>query len=429
MSQAEAKQKHSLDAKQSHRLRQDILQALDPYPPFAHLPVGTVYISLTKWCPVGCEHCNFASLPARRAQGMRDSFHSADAQTHLLHFVNQLDAWKIVLSGGGEPLLEPALVERLLEHAETGRLEEIEVVTSGMWGKTSAAALRMLMRLTDAYHRRAHPSTVKLVLRLSVDWFHRQSMGMAPILHILRLLDTPDFRETDCYIRSVLLQNDTTIQDLALAVQGELSLLTDYQQTLTLPGGRRILIYYKNLILDGRLNWQKLAALPVKLPSTSLIGEFSKRLRSSSGRLIPGLTYSGPVVRHHWGLSLDILHNGEIRLLEATAPDNVPSLYEVDWLAARARLLADPLTIYLLEDGPEALAELMQEIRPDAQRIAQETNQLYFIVEKLLDTADARLWATVNVLRLQRKRGSRRFDDDLLHEATRYVQQMERRSS
>lgn len=429
MSQTEAKERHLLAARQSDRLRQDILQELDPYPEWTNLPVGTVYISPTKWCPVGCEHCNFASLPARGAQRTRESFHSADAQARLLRFVNQLDAWKIVLSGGGEPLLEPALVERLIESAETARLEEIEVVTSGMWGKTPASALKVLTRLARAYRRRAHPSAVKLVLRLSVDWFHRQAMGLTPILHILRLLDTPEFSDIDCYIRSVLLQNDTTIQALALAIQGELSPLIDYQQTLTLPGGRRILVYAKNLILDGRLNRQKLATLPVALPPASAISEFSRRLRGSTGRFIPGLTYSGPVVRHHWGLSLDILHDGGIRILETTAPDNVPSLYEEDWPTARARLLADPLTIYLLEDGPEALAGLMQEIRPDALQLAQDTNQLYFIVEKLLNTADARLWATVQVLLLQRARGSSYFDDHLLREAIQYLQAIESRGS
>jgi hypothetical protein len=92
-------------------------------------------------------------------------------------------------------------------------------------------------------------------------------------------------------------------------------------------------------------------------------------------------------------------------------------------------LYTDPLTIYLLEDGPEALATLMQEFNADMVQLARSTNQLYFIVEKLLQTADARLWATVKVLLLHRERGRHLFDDHLLQEAMHYLKHLERRQT
>jgi hypothetical protein len=241
--------------------------------------------------------------------------------------VNQLQAWKVVLSGGGEPLLEPVMVERFIEHVTSERLEEIEVITSGFWGKTSGAALKMLTRLAHAYRRRQPSSHAKFFLRLSVDWFHRQSMGLAPIEHILRLLDRPEFADVHCYIRSVLLLEDSTMDDLAAALGAHLGSLADYQQILTLPGGRQIPVYYKNLILDGRLSQQTLASFPVKPSPAASVEAFSARFRDATGRFIPGLTYGGPVVRHLDGVALDIEHDGSVRILEATAPDNVPSLY------------------------------------------------------------------------------------------------------
>src|SRR5216683_6345766 len=77
----------------------------------------------------------------------------------------------------------------------------------------------------------------------------------------------------------------------------------------------------------------------------------------------------------------------------------------------------------LFTDGPEALASLLQEIRADATRIAQSTNQLYFIVKRLLNTPDVRLWATVKILLLHRERRRYLFDDHLLREAMYYLQQ------
>lgn len=418
-------ERNSLEQSDSQRLRHQILHALHTYQHPGPSHVGAVYVSPTKFCHVGCDHCNFASLPMRAVPGSRDAFHTMPSQTRLLEFVNQLQAWKVVLSGGGEPLLEPAMVERFIEQVTSERLEEIEVVTSGFWGKTPAAAQKVLARLAHAYHRRASTSHAKFFLRLSVDWFHRQSLGLAPIEEILRVLDRPDFADIHCYIRSVLLLDDSTMEDLATAVGAQLGPLADYQQLLTLPSGRQIPVYYKNLILDGRLSQQNLGLFPVKPSPVASANVFSDRFRDTAGRFIPGLTYGGPIVRHLDGVALDIEHDGSVRILEATAPDNVPSLYTHDWPAAREMLYTDPLTIYLLEDGPEALAALMQDFHADTVRVAKSTNQLYFMVNKLLNTPDARLWATVNVLLLHRERGRYFFDDHLLQEAIQYLKPLE----
>lgn len=406
---------------ESQRLRRQILTGLNPYecpgPPSA----GTVYVWPTKYCPVQCAHCNFASPLPGRGRSNSDSFHSANAQSRLVEFVNQLGIWKAVISGGGEPFLELKTVERLVQEVQSERLDEIEVITSGFWGRTPKSAQRILACLADAYRRRSKSDNVKLLLRLSVDWFHRQSIGLEPIENIIRAWDTGGFTELGCYIRSVLMTGDSTIRDLAASLDADLGPIVDYQQDLVLRSGRRVLVYYKNLIIDGRLSPSSLVSLPVALSPMASAAQFSNRFRDASGRLIPALTYTGPVVRHLDGVSLIVEYDGGIKILEATAPDNVPSIYEHDWPSARARLYSDPLTIYLLEDGPEALARLMHEIRADSMQIATDTNQLYYIVDKLLQTPEARLWATVKILLVHRERGRQAFDDRLLQDALRYL--------
>lgn len=408
----------------SQHLRSHILSTLDPYDHPGPLTISIVYIWPSRFCSVGCGHCNFASSPIIGLSREQDSFHSADAQVRLVEFINQLNVWKVVLSGGGEPLLEPATVERVIENVQSERLEEIEVITSGIWGKTLKSSERILNRLMNAHRRRSQSCEceTKFLLRLSVDWFHRQSMGLTPIENIIQTLDSRDFADIHCYIRSVLLVGDSTIHDLAASLHADLSPLTDYQQTLTLPSGRSILVYYKNLIIDGRLNQETLSSLPVQPSSIASAAQFSKRCRESSGRFIPGLTYNGPKVHHLDGLNLTIEYDGSVKILEATAPDNVPSLYENDWQTARAMLYSDPLTIYLLEDGPEEFIKIMQEIRADSMYIGKNTNQLYYIVDKLLNTPDERLWATVKVLQMHRERGRLNFADDLLQDAIQYLE-------
>ena len=57
----------------------------------------------------------------------------------------------------------------------------------------------------------------------------------------------------DVYIRSVLIDGDRTIVDLAQKLGATLTGMVDFQQTLMLPGGLEIPVYYKNLIVDGRI--------------------------------------------------------------------------------------------------------------------------------------------------------------------------------
>jgi hypothetical protein len=73
-------------------------------------------------------------------------------------------------------------------------------------------------------------------------------------------------------------------------------------------------VYLKNLILDGRLSPQTLARSPVQAAPVGSIATFSTLLSDAFGRFLPGITYSGPIVRRGEGLSLDIEHDGSVRI-------------------------------------------------------------------------------------------------------------------
>ena len=407
---------------EAQRLRNEILATLPAYQRPGPSIAGTVYVWPTRFCNVGCAHCNFAAPTPTGNRSRLDSFHTINAQKRLVTFVNQLGMWKAVLSGGGEPLLEPKVVEYFIERIQSDHLEEIEIITSGFWGKTLHSAHNVLTRLLAAYHQRHKPERVRFLLRLSVDWFHQRILGLEPIKNILLTLNSNEFKDVHCYIRSVLLVGDSTIKRLAADLNAHVGPLKDYQQILTLPQGKHILVYYKNLILDGRLNHESLNTLPIKPSPAALSATFSERFRNAAGQHIPGRTYNGPVVRHLDGLALIIENDGNVKILEATAPDNIPSLYEHDWSSVRRKFYSDPLTVYLLEDGPEALAEMMRELNPAYAQIAADTNQLYYIVDKMLSLSDARLWATVKVLLLHLQRKRLIFDDQILYEAKRYLE-------
>jgi hypothetical protein len=175
--------------------------------------------------------------------------------------------------------------------------------------------------------------------------------------------------------------------------------IVDYQQELLLPDGRTILVYHKNLIVDGRMNQRKLARLPIGLPTDSRADVFGKRFENDRGKSVPARTYNGPTVKHLDGLACLIDDDGKVRILEGNDPERSPNVRTTDvWADAVEHLYADPLTVFLVDNGPQELAKILADAFPEAATLASDTNQLYHLTELLLAKPDRRLYAMLRVL-------------------------------
>ncbi|MDF9811456.1 hypothetical protein [Streptomyces sp. SPB162] len=300
-------------------------------------------------------------------------------------------------------MVEPEFCERFVHEIDSPNLEEIELITAAHFAANVDETRTRLRRLVDAWRARSGDlASANFTIRISLDWFHAQRIGVEPAARVIRMLGEDDFRDVGCYIRSVLLKDDTTILQLCEALGGRLTEPSDYQQEILLPDGRSILVYYKNLIVDGRMSERKLSRLPVSLPTESRADVFGERFKSESGKQVPARVYNGPEVRHLDGLACLIEDDGKIRILEGNDPHRCPDVRKVDsWSEAITFLYSDPITVYLVDNGPQALAALMSDAFPDSARMASDTNQLYHLTELLLKSPDRRLYATLRTLETQ----------------------------
>jgi hypothetical protein len=319
-----------------------------------------------------------------------------------MRLMNGMGLWKAVLSGGGEPMVEPEFCERFVHEIDSPVLEEIELITSAHFAESDDETRRRVHSLVRAWRTRpAGLAQASFTIRISLDWFHAQRIGVGPAARVIRLLGEDDLRSVGCYIRSVLLDDDQTIPKLAASLGGSLGPLRDYQQEILLPDGRVILVYYKNLIIDGRMNHLKMARLPVSLPVQSRADVFGKRFEDDRGRQVPARTYNGPTVRHLDGLACLIDDDGRVRILEGNDPNRCPNVRETDdWAQAISYLYADPVTVYLVDNGPQELAGLLSDAFPEAAGLAADTNQLYHLTELLLAAPQTRLYATLRALQV-----------------------------
>lgn len=367
--------------------------------PSAKLPMSasTCYVWPAAHCPVKCGHCNFAAPPS--VVGL-DRFSVARNLDSVLDVVNGMSLWKAVLSGGGEPMVEPDFCRDFINKVSSPELEEIELITSGYFATSLGAADDALDSLHEAWTARddAMETRPRLTIRLSLDWFHVQRLGIEHAVHLISAVDRAQRYEVGFYIRSVLLTGDSTMVELADRLGAELGPIDDFQRIMRLPSGRLVTVYLKNLILDGRMNRRKLARLPVGLPTGS-IEDFAARFRDGRGQHVPARVYNGPAVRHLDGVACIVEDDGAVKILEGTPPDRSASVGEhPSWDSARRYLYADPLSRFLVESGPEPLAELLAPAFPGVRDLASDFNQLYYLTDRLLGDPVKRLYATVKIL-------------------------------
>ena len=377
--------------------RENLLTALPAYADPGPLTASTCYVWPTDDCSVGCAHCNFASPRSSKAF---DRYRVADDADRALELVNGMGLWKAVLSGGGEPMEEAAFCERFIHGVDSAHLEEIELITSAAFATSAAEATRVLGDLQRAWCTRdPGKAQAGFTVRLSVDWFHAKRIGIAPVAHVLRALGDPELAGIGCYIRSVLLDGDSTIADLAAGLGATLGAIEDYCQIMTLPDGREILVYYKNLILDGRMTDRRLRSLPVSLPKAAKAEVFGQRFHSPSGKHVPARVYNGPEVVHLDGLACVLEASGGIKILEGNHPHRFPSLRDTtSWAGALEFLYRDPITVTLVRGGPEELVELIADAYPDVRGTSAATNQLYYLSDRILDDPVVALLATVRAV-------------------------------
>jgi hypothetical protein len=379
-------------------LRRDLIGHLGPYDHHGPTEASTVYVWPTSECPVGCLHCNYAS--PRSIAGLT-RYSVADHPEELLNVVNGMRVWKAVLSGGGEPMVRPDFCAAFIGGVRSDQLGEIELITAAPFASNPGSTLEALAPLVQAWRERKDYGRVKFRVRVSLDWFHAKQIGVEPTRNTIALLSGGAFDDVDVYVRSVLLDEDDTIQRLAESLGASRTKLDNYRETLNLSNGKSVLVYYKNLILDGRISEQRLQRFPISIPNASRVSEFGERFRTPDGKQIPARTYNGPDVVHLDGLACLIEDDGRLRILEGSDISDGPYVQNLtNWDNAIRQMYRDPLTVFLVDEGPEALATLMSPYFEQLGIVPSDSNQLYHLAEVLLDSSDRRMLATLLVIQM-----------------------------
>lgn len=166
---------------------------------------------LTRLCNANCTHC-FSRPPKKYdKERIKEYQFSFNGIKKLIQFINDSNCAYLMISGGGEPMFYK---EAIFEIVENINAEKVVIVTNGIWGYDYYSAKELIDKL---YQRLSERKTkCELVLRISVDKFHAESLGTDMIPNIFDVFrrEYPNDEAFHLMFHSII--GDNTMEKVAL---------------------------------------------------------------------------------------------------------------------------------------------------------------------------------------------------------------------
>jgi hypothetical protein len=367
-------------------VRQAILESIDPAVQSLPDRPAVAFVWPTDLCSIGCAHCNFASRrtgePARRLL--------ASHPDRLVEWLASAGTRKVVICGGGEPLDEPEFVTRTISGCARLGLE-CALYTSGVSHRRPFAVREKIQEWRDAWRPRVRPEH-RLGLRLSVDLFHEERIGLEPVVQWLEELErlAPEWR---CAIRGIRVEGDGSVERLAARLGAELRTNTNGSAWMVLPRGRRILVQRKGFIFDGRGRPALLARRRLQLDSQDrpIVEELVEEYGAGAALGRPLSARLTLTSRH---VELEVHGDGVVHILESSAPDCRLSLFDHTWESMKRAYYRDPILHRVAVGGLPAVAALIRAARRSG--VGSRRTVPYSI--ELLDDPDVLAWVTATAV-------------------------------
>ncbi|EKD92939.1 MAG: hypothetical protein ACD_28C00299G0008 [uncultured bacterium] len=367
---------------------------------------STFYAWINKVCPVGCSFCFFKS-PVK-ARGEERSELTPEGVERMIEFINQGNFERMVITGGGEPMLKRKEICRL---AEAASLKRLILVTSSYFSMKLPMAQKVLQELSDSIKR--NPNRPTLVFRLSLDECHLEQLGVrgdGGLSYVRNLIEAFSAYKDDPQMKLLIhtIKGDHTVEQLLSELEiehredcGDLvesaSKITGSLSRITLSNGFKFDVEYSQLF-DSSTD--------VDLNQTEGTADFNNRtFEDFIGGRARGNQSIACNNEGEKGLYYLHLYDGTVFVWGATAPDIEPSLYEHAYKDVIRRNVDDVLTRGFLEKGTFHREKIVAEVDPTAVRLARGMGLRDFYARLLLEKETTRLYASLRYIQIFIKEG------------------------
>jgi len=377
---------------------------------------GLVYIWPTRLCPLGCSHCMFgAPKSTERLRGALGNRLTSEQADKAIQFTNDMKADVVALSGGGEPLEERDTTFKVIRETHA---TNIHLITNSFWAGEQKGAAEFFDELEKNFQDREASKLpkAKFVLKLSLDEAHLHHLPMANMHHILTEFLARNFAfDFELRMKSIF-KEDKAVAQFVKELQemhhgAKIEEINPYKVRILLAPGKEIFITFKNSVPSGRGKVAQTDGITANYNQgyvdfiTSQLPH--KKINPTNQAL------GGDNVEYPNGANYTIEYDGSTKLLEGSPLDNVPNIDDFNFVDAQAMIFKDPISYLSRLEGPEAIYAIAAEI--DAQKLAdlRYQNALYYNLERLLDTPNKRVYATIRAFQVLKSTHPEIFKEEI----------------
>lgn len=375
-------------------------------------PLSVAYFWPTKYCPIGCDHCMFASPKPKyidKSKVLNDT-----AIEKFIQMSKEAKLKSLVLSGGGEPMMEMPIILKLISEAE---YEYFEIITGGHWLASKRLVQTTLGSLQQAiFNRRNRGHDFDFSLRLSLDSYHQTVVKLPWVKRLVDILRDdailPElerrYPDINLFFRTILIEDDT-VYNLAALLDAELTDMKDYIRELKFNDDKSSSIntlqaFYKDMRFVGRgegLNTVKLMGFD----------EYFASYSDDHQDIRLGMTYFKPGSRAQAleGINVIVTYEGKM-MPYGGAPDVSINIYLEKYQDLLIKLSKDVISRTLLFEGLDHVRKIAEEVDPDIMDRIRRKNWVASVADESLSTAEKRLYISIRLLQIKIENGEIKLD-------------------
>ena len=364
-----------------------------------------ICVSLTRFCPVGCKFCFFKSGPMFKQPTKADIL-TTEGMDKFIQFSNSINLGYLLVSGGGEPMMEKNSILRIIEEIES---ERIVLVTSAFWAKNKENAKRYLDAICKQLSKRK--KSTSLTIRVSIDEGHQETLTLDPIIHLIDLFYN-DYR----HIEGLDLQIHSLNDDPIISVLIE-NLSQSYKITRHLVSNKRISdgihalkIVPKQEIIsvndyEIKVGYAKIFYSNLRV---NLHEDISKNIAVYQKDLYESEDGNSSIVTNtdgKTGLDFWINYNGNVTTWGNQYLDNLFNLYTDSADSIIEGSLSDPAALAFIEKGTDYRDAIVSEVNQIAVKRSKAVNIRDYSGALMFDEERTRLYFTIRALQDYLKEG------------------------
>jgi len=357
-----------------------------------------VCVSLTRFCPVGCNFCFFKSAPVYKKPTREDQFTNEDID-NFIYFANNINLGYLLVSGGGEPMLQRKALIKLIKEVDS---ERIVLVTSANWAQSMHQAEAYIAEIASALEKRR--TTTWLTVRISCDLEHNKDIGLGPVLNLIELfiIKYKNYKNFDLQLHSLF--DDPSINGLIEILNNKYQVFRSPINDERISDGQTVVkIVPKQEIISVdsypiRVGYSKVFYSDLKV---DLGSDISKSLHVYQTDLLLSEDGNSSIVENingNYGLDFWVNYNGNVTTWGNQLPDNLFNVHIDTPEDVITQSLRDPASLSFIEKGAIYRDRIISEVNPIAVTRAKAVNIRDYTGALLFDEARTRLYYSLRAL-------------------------------